>query len=409
MQTHKKSTPAPIRIEISAANLSNPEIRKSLLEQIYYVAPGIRDVTFGTDELVVMLGDDTDRDHHQARLTDYAADVIRSFARTKTTVLHEGTGRNLAYQDGDDAIDPFDHLRSTRQVSETLPGTFIIRGELLEVMNHLDRRFHDYARTRNAQEEYYPTSVPTDALMNNGYLKSFPHQAIFAASIREDKASIESLVGRVGPSSDAASETRVSEDGIDFAAHSQVLAPTVCYHTFEGMRGESLTSLPLEITAINKCHRFESRNIQGFERLQTFTMREIVFFGDEKACQTIRQDIMEDCIAQFEAWGIRFRIVSASDPFFSSTAGRKRTFQNAMRLKFEAQCWLPRTQTWLSVASFNLHQQTLVNAYALTADGNGALWSGCVGYGYERMAYALYAQFGRDPATWPDALRKDLS
>ena len=117
---------------------------------------------------------------------------------------------------------------------------------------------------------------------------------------------------------------------------------------------------------------------------------------------------MDDFVQLFEAWGVKFRLISASDPFYSSTAAKKRAYQGAMGLKFEGQCWLPHRNRWLSVASFNLHEKILVDAYSIDAGSEAGLWSGCVGYGYERMVYALYSQFGDDPRNWPDTIRHAL-
>jgi hypothetical protein len=58
--------------------------------------------------------------------------------------------------------------------------------------------------------------------------------------------------------------------------------------------------------------------------------------------------------------------------------------------------------------SFNDHQGSLVGPYEITAEGGRALASGCVGYGLERLAYAILCQHGDARERWPQALRRVL-
>ena len=45
--------------------------------------------------------------------------------------------------------------------------------------------------------------------------------------------------------------------------------------------------------------------------------------------------------------------------------------------------------------------RNLVKPYEIISDSGFNLFSGCVGYGYERLAYALYSQLGFDLKSWP--------
>ncbi|SDG52912.1 aminoacyl--tRNA ligase-related protein [Roseospirillum parvum] len=385
-----------IEIAIENDRISDPEVRKSILEQLPYVCPEYSNASFEGPGLKVWLKDGAAPDHATIEQTirDYVETVLKSFRRVKPDIFHQNAGDLTAA-----STEPLDHLLATGQMRELAPGSFLLRGTLRQAIEGLDARFRDYAVGRGAREESYPTTLPTSSFVENGYLTSFPHHALFVAAVHESKESIDELVAHVRPR-----PQELDESHAKFGPHAEMLAPTVCYHTFEGLRDDQLDQLPMEITARNPCHRFESRNIRGLERLRTFTMREIVFFGTQADCERIRQEIMGDFIAWFDAWGVTYRVISASDPFFATSASGKRAYQGAMRLKFEAQCLLPHLDKWLSVASFNLHQQTLVGAYDIGSNTPDPLASGCVGYGYERMAYALFAQFGDDPAKWPGEL-----
>ena len=114
------------------------------------------------------------------------------------------------------------------------------------------------------------------------------------------------------------------------------------------------------------------------------------------------------CQSLFVDWGLKFRVLTASDPFFATGSERKRVYQMAMDLKYELQVYIPHSKSWLAVASFNNHQQSLVVPYNINFNSTSPLFSGCVGYGYERLAYALYSQFGTNEIFWPEDLKYDI-
>jgi seryl-tRNA synthetase len=320
-----------------------------------------------------------------------ASSIIKSFERVKTKLFFENEGSGKYNQD------PMDELINTRQVIETYPGVYALQGDILETINELDSIFKTYAIERNAIEQHFQPTLPVKSLIENGYISSFPHHPLFVASVVRDADHIRNL------SKDAKEKSKESmhqwlDDKLDM--HKQVLSPTVCYHCFETLRDQSIPVDGAQYTAIAPCYRNESRNIKGLSRLQTFTMREIVFFGTVDFVETKRNEILSHCKSYLVDLGLKFRIVTASDPFFTSGAEAKRIYQSALALKYEIQTYLPHSDTWISVASFNNHQQSLVTSYKIGFDSNSDLYSGCVGYGYERLAYALYSQFGCDQSSW---------
>jgi len=79
-----------------------------------------------------------------------------------------------------------------------------------------------------------------------------------------------------------------------------------------------------------------------------------------------------------------------------------------MKLKYELQMYIPNSQSWISVASFNFHLDTLTDSYKIKDIDEEKLYSSCIGYGYERIIYGFYSQFGHDIEMWPDNLKRDL-
>jgi hypothetical protein len=107
-------------------------------------------------------------------------------------------------------------------------------------------------------------------------------------------------------------------------------------------------------------------------------------------------------------WGVRCHVATASDPFFSTATQKKRAYQAIMELKYELVVNLPYSDEWIAVASFNNHERNLVSKFDIRSASEEPLASGCVAYGCERFAYALFSQFGISISEWPTELKKLL-
>jgi len=108
-------------------------------------------------------------------------------------------------------------------------------------------------------------------------------------------------------------------------------------------------------------------------------------------------------------WELNFRVIVATDPFFTAGNEKLRIFQSSLNLKYELQLFIPHDESWLAIASFNHHRDSLVNPYDISYKNNNAkLNSGCLGLGFERLIYGLYCQKGKDIHKWPMRILKDL-
>jgi seryl-tRNA synthetase len=255
-----------------------------------------------------------------------------------------------------------------------------------------------------AIEQDCPTTVPLGSLVDCGYLSNFPHHAMFVSHAHRNYPDIRFL-GTLSLSSNVPDINQRLE-----SPHA-LLSPTVCYHCFQAFNGKTLPSNELLFTATAKCHRHEFKQVVGLERLNTFTMRELVFFGSKEYVASRISTIQTLIKSLFESWGLHFRIIGANDPFFASSASNKRTFQSLFSLKQELQVRLPYKDKWLAVGSLNNHVTGLVKAFAIKPAGESEpadLHSGCVGIGFERLALGIFAQFGLDASQWPEALVKEL-
>ncbi len=325
------------------------------------------------------------------RLTDLARTISRNLRDAAETVLFEYLGESVAARP-----DPMPALLESRAAIPTGRARFVYDGTLAELLYALDRFLETYACSVGARRQIYPTTVETASLIRSGYLGSFPQHAFFVAPVAQSAANL------------AAIARATEESGVDapersaLGSHDQVLAPTVCYHCMESLRGTTLSGHQC-FTAVNPCHRFEVLAGQSLERLQTFRMREIVCFGDGPYVASVLNAALEWTSATLRGWGIPHRVVTASDPFFTG-AGGKGFFQSTFALKREIRVRLDFSGQWLAIASFNDHQHSLTRAFEIRGNGESPR-SGCVGWGYERLVYALLARLGNAVADWPQAAR----
>jgi seryl-tRNA synthetase len=63
----------------------------------------------------------------------------------------------------------------------------------------------------------------------------------------------------------------------------------------------------------------------------------------------------------------------------------------------------------VAAASFNVHGTTFGEPYEITLPTGETAHSACVGFGLERLAFALYCQHGIHKDAWPDTVRKALN
>jgi hypothetical protein len=374
------------------------QVRESVLAKVEHCGPGIRSWRAAESGIWIELVEGADAKGIADRITALVDETIRSFRFFKDETLVEEAGEPTHH------ASPFPLLIDTGQVSFIAPGAPVYQGRFARRLSVADDRFRELAWARGAMEQLYPTTVPTESLTRNGYLASYPQHALLVASIHRDADSLAQAADMAKAGGDFANSVRPFAGACD-----EVLAPTVCYRCFESLRSSPSLARPLgagrTFTGIAYCHRREDKALVELSRLQSFRMREVVFIGTPEFVSGQRQWWISEFTRLLRDWRVRFRIVSASDPFFLSSSAQKRAYQSVRRLKYECQLHLPHSDQWVAVASFNNHEATLVSAYDLDqASGAQSLHSGCIGVGYDRLVYGLLCQFGDDSRMWPESL-----
>ncbi|MEW5774308.1 MAG: hypothetical protein AB1916_12380 [Thermodesulfobacteriota bacterium] len=297
--------------------------------------------------------------------------------------------------------DPQPVLEGRGDALRMAPGMFLLQGDFLRVHRALDAVLLKIARGLGAVEQDGPALWPVDLFDAINYFQEFPQQVVLCAGVRPDFVSRDRFAaGRKRGASGVPLDDTLAEA-------SYGLQPAVCdccYYTLRGRR-----DMPDSVyTIANKVYRNEVSATGGLDRLTAFTVRDIMAVGSELFVLDMRQRLMDTAVALVQDLDLDCCIETASDPFFTNESAMKNVFQFASRLKYEILVPLPHSGTRMAVGSINLHLDFFGRAFAILLPDGSPAHSCCLGLGFERLAYALFCQYGPDLAAWPASLRERL-
>lgn len=299
--------------------------------------------------------------------------------------------------------DPFPELVARDDVHPVGPGLFVLQGQFLRLFNHFDNHWRRLALDLGAVEQDNPGVWPVDLYHKINYLAEFPQQAILAAGVSPANADLKAVAEQYHQNRDY--------ETVDMARHMAPatfgLQSAVCDCCYYALRGRTDYRDTLYTTR-NKVFRNECSPTGSLDRLTSFTVRDIMCVGSRDFVMAERERMIglaRDFLAQLD---LDSALASANDPFFAGEALIKAVFQNAAELKYELLARLPFSGRDLAIGSVNLHQDYFGRAFGITRPDGQPVWSGCLGIGFERLVYAVYAQFGTDTQQWPASLRAVL-
>jgi seryl-tRNA synthetase len=282
-------------------------------------------------------------------------------------------------------------------------GHVILRGDAAKLLSLIDSKVSAFARSFNAELEYYPSTILCKTLDRIHHFTSFPEHIDFVSHLRGDLDVLNKFSDECKQHgwSPAAHEGRMAEN--DFA-----ICPSCCYHCYEGMENWELDLPGRCMTATVACHRFEGANHRTMTRLRAFTMREVVWVGHPRFVIEGRAKAEELIVQWAKDWELAGTFETANDMFFTQDYAVKASFQRQQQAKKELQLVVPHEKQSISVFSSNFHAMTFGKAFNITQNGR-PVTSGCIGWGYERWIYAIFSQFGLDWKHWPVGLREEFA
>jgi seryl-tRNA synthetase len=106
---------------------------------------------------------------------------------------------------------------------------------------------------------------------------------------------------------------------------------------------------------------------------------------------------------------LTYRIDQASDPFFGRTGKIMAINQIEQSLKFELLIPVRSAEQPTACMSFNCHRDHFGETWGIQTEAGEVAHTGCVAFGIDRLALALFATHGIDLSKWPAAARKALA
>ncbi|MCC6778982.1 MAG: amino acid--[acyl-carrier-protein] ligase [Hyphomicrobiales bacterium] len=244
----------------------------------------------------------------------------------------------------------------------------------------------------------FPPVMSRRQLERAGYLKSFPH-----------------LLGCVSCLHGSESEIRAAVDGAvaegawtsTLAPADLVLSPAACYPVYPLAAEQG--PVPREGLLFDvACDCFRHEPSKDLDRLQSFRMREYVRIGSPAQIAEFRERWMTRAGKLADRLGLPHCIEQASDPFFGRGGKLMALSQVEQSLKFELLVPVRSTAQPTACMSFNYHRDHFGTTWGLCDRDGATAHTGCVAFGMDRLAVALFATHGIDITRWPAPTREAL-
>lgn len=297
----------------------------------------------------------------------------------------------------------YTELVAKRWVEPVGQGHVLLRGLAADLFRVVDRKvLAEVAAPFDAEEEYYPSTILCETLDAIQHFTSFPEHVDFVGHLREDVEKLTEFSALCKDEGWKPEHHEGRQAPPDFA-----ISPSCCYHCYEGMKDWEIEGDGRCVTMILNCHRYEGKNLTTLSRLRAFHMREVVWLGRPQYVIESRKRADAMLIEWARKWQLDASFENANDMFFTDDYSVKASFQRQQEAKRELRLTIPWEDRRISCASSNFHAATFGRAFGIRAGKRPAV-SACMGWGGERWVYAVFSQYGLDPAKWPEGIRDDL-
>lgn len=278
-----------------------------------------------------------------------------------------------------------------------VPGVYARTARYSAVLERLDQyvtRFRD----PKAEVLRFPPVMSRAQVEKSGYLGSFPNLLGCVCALHGTEAQILQ----------AASAQEHGGSWTDaLAASDLVLSPAACYPAYPivasrgALGGEGVI---FDVQA--DCFRHEPS--QSLDRLQSFRMREYVRIGTPEQVHAFRELWMQRAEIVLAELGLPGELAVASDPFFGRVGQVMAVSQRQQSLKFELLIPFAPGAAPTACMSFNYHQDHFGSVWHISTASGTPAHSGCVAFGMDRLAVAMFSIHGLEPDRWPDPVRGAL-
>jgi seryl-tRNA synthetase len=305
---------------------------------------------------------------------------------------------NIAFQKPKPAIRSLGAIAESLLLPSGIDGVYARTGAFEAVIDGLAALISRH-REPGTEVLRFPPVMSRRQLERSGYLKSFPHFLGCVCCMNGAEAEIR----------DAVDSAEAGQDWTHaLSAADLVLTPAACYPVYPlvASRGD-VPAAGLKFDVAGDCFRREpSRDL---DRLQSFRMREYVCIGTPEQIDDFRRRWIKRAQDIAGQLGLTCNVEQASDAFFGRGGKLMAMSQIEQALKFELLVPVRSASEPTACMSFNNHRDHFGSVWNLRNALGQVVHTGCVAFGMDRLALALFVRYGVDLPQWPDAVRKALA
>ena len=265
-----------------------------------------------------------------------------------------------------------------------------------DVLDRFDALVMRDAAGDGAEALHFPPIVARTLIERMGYLGNFPQLVGSLHSFFGDDAAARELAALA----DAGQRWEHLLEPTE-----TMLLPAACYPVYPVFSG-LLPEGGRLVTVRNWCYRHEPSDEPT--RLQSFRMREFIRAGAPETVHEWRDGWLQRGLALLQGLGLPAHSDVANDPFFGRVGQIIAVSQRQQALKFELLIPFQKTSSPTACMSFNYHREHFGNVWGIRDPSGEPAHTGCVAFGVDRLAVALFSNHGLNTAEWPAAVRKAL-
>lgn len=266
------------------------------------------------------------------------------------------------------------------------------------IVEALDAMASRLGAADGAETLRFPPAMPRASLVRSGYLKSFPQLLGTIHCFCGDETSHRALLRCVEANEEWTGQQQVTD---------LLLTPATCYPLYPivASRGR----LP-ETGGIYDLHSWCFRHEPSLDpaRMQAFRLREYVRVGRSDQVLAFRQLWIERAQDFINELALPYTIDIANDPFFGRAGRLMADSQRDQKLKYEMLVPVSSEAKPTACMSFNYHLNHFGEAWGIELSDGSQAFSGCIGFGLERLALAMFRHHGLDSGKWPATTRQAL-
>jgi seryl-tRNA synthetase len=296
-----------------------------------------------------------------------------------------------------ESAEPLAHIAEALFRSMGVDGVYARTGPYVHVADRLESYI---SRQRDSQAEImrFPPVMSRKQLEKSGYLQSFPNLLGCVCALHGSEAAIRAAVDRHENGGDWTTSVTASD---------LVLSPAACYPVYP----IAATRSPMPAGGLQfdiEADVFRHEPSRSLERLQSFRMREFVRIGSPQEILEFRENWMAKAPQLAADLGLPFTIEVANDPFFGRVGQVMAVSQRQQALKFELLIPYHSSAPRTACMSFNYHRDHFGQTWSIHDARGEVAHTGCVAFGIDRLAVALFAIHGLDLRNWPAVTKAAL-